>query len=185
MYLRAAERIARVYPNARFPIAFLKPAHLEMMQPNIRAAKVDALAHVGHTAEIIHASDICMSKSGSVSLELLFHAKPSTILYQVSRTDYGIYRLFRATGIMSDTYITLVNILAGRELFPEFISSTDVSEQLSARVLNWLSDSGAYNETVSQLIELRAGVAEPGATSRTAAYILDALGNQNTARRAA
>jgi lipid-A-disaccharide synthase len=185
MYLRAAERIARVYPKARFPVAFLRRQHEQLMEPYLRDVSLNITAHVGRTAEIIHASHVCMSKSGSVSLELLYHAKPSTILYQVSRTNYALYRAFRALGIVADQYITLVNILAGRELLPEFVSCTDVSSALSAHVLRWLEDRAAYKNTVDQLIQLRSRVAEPGAAQRTAEYILNTLSATTSKRRAA
>jgi lipid-A-disaccharide synthase len=185
MYLRAAERIARVYPRARFPVAFLRPSHVQLMQSCLRGTKLNLQEHVGHTAEIIHASHVCMSKSGSVSLELLYHAKPSTILYQVSRANYGLFQIFRGLGCVADTYITLVNILADRELLPEYISCRDVSENLSRHVLNWLDNPAAYTETVAELTKLRSRVAQPGATDRTATYILDALDARRVARQAA
>jgi lipid-A-disaccharide synthase len=126
-----------------------------------------------------------MSKSGSVSLELLHHTKPSTILYQVSRTNYGLYRVFRSFGFVAETYITLVNILAGRELLPEFISCSDISESLSRHVLRWLDDPKSHAQTVADLARLKSRVAQPGATDRTASYILNALGVPQIGRRAA
>jgi lipid-A-disaccharide synthase len=185
MYIRAADRIARVYPNARFPVAFLRPAHMQMMQRYFQETKLNLHAHVGRTAEIIEASYVCMSKSGSVSLEILHHTKPSTILYQVSKANYGLYRIFRALGGVADTYITLVNILADRELLPEFISCTDVSEALSVNVLQWLEDPQAHAHTVSELRKLKSHVAQPGATDRTAAYILNILATPAHHRKAA
>lgn len=177
-YLRVAQRIAHDFPAARFPIACLKPQHLEFVAQHITAARpaFHIRAHLGRTPEIIRASHVCLSKSGSVSLELLYHTKPSTILYQVSRVDYyGIYRILRGIGVMGAKYITLVNLLADRELFPEFVSCTDVSEAISGRMLGWLRNRAAHAEIVSELARLKLRVAQPGATERTAAYILDAL----------
>ena len=180
MYLRAAERIAHVFPKTRFPVACLRPDHLEFVEQRIAAARpaFDIRPHVGRTAEIIRASHACLSKSGSVSLELLYHTKPSTILYQITRYDYGIYRFLRGTGVMATKYITLVNLLAGRELFPEFVSCRDVSEPISRHVLTWLQNAAAHAHTVSELTRLKARVAQPGATARTARYILDVLGQK-------
>jgi lipid-A-disaccharide synthase len=132
---------------------------------------------VGRTAEIIHASRVCMAKSGSVSLELLYHTKPSTILYQVGRHEYGLYRFWRGAGLVAAPHITLVNLLAGRELFPEYVSCSDVSQPISEHVLRWLQDPAAYAATVSELAQLKLRVAHPGASSRTARHILQTLGS--------
>jgi lipid-A-disaccharide synthase len=186
-YLRVARRIAREFPAARFPVACLKQQHLEFVNQQIAAARpaFDIRAYLGRTPEIIRASHVCLSKSGSVSLELLYHTRPSTILYQVRRFDYYfIYRLLRSLGVMAAKYITLVNLLADRELFPEFVSCGDVSEPISRHVLNWLGNPAAHAEIVSELTRLKAAVAQPGATDRTAQYILQTLG-VSLARRAA
>lgn len=179
IYLRAAERIAREFPAARFPVACLRPNHLEIVERQIAAARpaFGIRPHIGRTAEIIRTSHVCMSKSGSVSLELLYHTKPSTILYQVTRYDYGFYRFVRGIGVIAAKYITLVNLLADRELFPEFISCTDVSEPISRHVLNWLGNPVAHAQVVADLTRLKSRVAQPGATERTAHYILDTLGH--------
>jgi lipid-A-disaccharide synthase len=188
MYLRAAQRIARAFPAARFPVACLKPQHLEFVEQQIAAARpaCDIQAYLGRTPEIIRASHVCMSKSGSVSLELLYHTKPSTILYQVTAFDYyAIYHPLRGIGMMAAKYITLVNLLADRELFPEFVSCGDVSESITRNILNWLENPAIHAQVVAELADLKARVAQPGATVRTALYILHVLGVALTRRVAA
>jgi lipid-A-disaccharide synthase len=185
VYLRSAAQIAREFPSARFPVAFLKEKHAELAKRELAHAQVNAKPYVGKTNEIIHASQVCMAKSGSVSLELLYHMKPSTILYQLGIANYATYRVLHAIGLMAAPYITLVNILAGHELFPEFIGRRDVSATLSGHVLNWLRDAGAREAIVAELAQIRSRVAQPGATARTAEYILNALGSTTRRRQAA
>jgi lipid-A-disaccharide synthase len=72
-------------------------------------------------------------------------------------------------------YISLVNLLADRELFPEFLTHRDEAEKVAGRVLHWLNDEGAYRDVCAQLAGLKGRVAEPGACRRAATYILDAL----------
>ncbi len=186
--VRAAERIAREFPKARFPVACFREQHRPLIETHIAASRLgdQVRPYVGRTAEIIRASDVCMAKSGSVSLELLFHTKPSTIMYQISKADYPIYRTLRALGVMAAPYIALVNILAGRELFPEFLTCADVSAAISERLMNWLRDSAACAQTVAELAKLKRLVAQPGAVARTAQYILEHLAVSTvTTRRAA
>ena len=44
--------------------------------------------YVGKTPELIRLAECCMAVSGSVSLELLYHTKPTVILYWISRLAY-------------------------------------------------------------------------------------------------
>jgi lipid-A-disaccharide synthase len=82
-------------------------------------------------------------------------------------------------------YITLVNLLADAELFPEFLSSRNESEAVAAHVLRWLDDGASYQALVDELTALKARVAQPGACTRTAEYILRTAAGPATARRVA
>ena len=140
----------------------------------------------------MHLADCCMACSGSVSLELLYHAKPTVILYWISRAAYFVQRYFRKV-----KYITLVNLLAtgelypadlspydpsqpgaGRVLFPEYLTCEDRSEQIAAHVIGWLRDPAARAARVAELERLKARVARAGASARAAKYILDALNHK-------
>ncbi len=185
VFLRAAERIAEVFPRARFPVACLRTEHLRFVEGQLAGTKLEMRPYVGRTTEIIRASHVCLSKSGSVSLELMFQTKPSTILYRVTRIDYCIYRFLNAIGVMASPYMTLVNILAGRELLPEYLTCTDVSQPLSQHILHWLQDASAHGRIVAELARLKARLAQPGTTERTARFILEALGTRPSVRTAA
>ena len=76
--------------------------------------------YVGRTAEIIEAADCAMAVSGSVSLELLYHTKPTVILYYISRFAYFVQTFFRKV-----RYITLVNLLTATDLFPKRVATYD------------------------------------------------------------
>ena len=93
---------------------------------------------MGRTPELIHCATACLACSGSVSLELLYHHKPTVIHYQISRTAFAVQRFFRKV-----RFITLVNLLASddrycqrgeaydpsrdRVPFPEYLTSDDRS----------------------------------------------------------
>jgi lipid-A-disaccharide synthase len=189
-FLCAAEQIARHVPGVRFAVAAFKQSQAEAVEQMAAEAAVPVEVHVGRTAELIHAADCCLACSGSVSLELLYHAKPSVILYQVSRFGYLIQSLFRKS-----RYITLVNLLTADDitttrpaaiydpanprdahvLLPEYLTREDKSSQLAAHCIEWLSDPGARARRVAALRKLRDKYAVGGASVRAAEYIAAAL----------
>lgn len=189
-FLRAAKQIVARVPDARFAIAAFKGSQAEMVRTLALAAGVPVEVHVGRTPELIHAADCCLACSGSVSLELLYHAKPSVILYQIGRVGYFIQSMFRRV-----RYITLVNLLTAKTiaggfpagiydpqdprdahvLLPEYLACEDRAPQLAGHVIEWLTVPGARTERVAALSELRERYAQGGASVRAASYISDAL----------
>jgi lipid-A-disaccharide synthase len=130
-----------------------------------------------------------MAVSGSVSLELLYHAKPSVILYHVSRLAFFAQRFFRKV-----RYITLVNLLTTDDLFPkrvavynpsdpvdaavlmpEYLTCQDKSRQVAEHIVEWLTDPAKRAARVSQLTELKERVGYGGASRRAADYLVAEL----------
>ncbi|MBX6315846.1 MAG: hypothetical protein IRY99_23475, partial [Isosphaeraceae bacterium] len=93
------------------------------------------------------------------------------ILYTVRPLDLWLARPF-----IRAKYITLVNLLADRELMPEYLTARDVSGDLAGWALRWLDHPAERARVSAALAELRARVAEPGASERAAARIAEALG---------
>ncbi len=175
--LRAAQCIHARRPDTRFLVACLHARHAQEVRPHFAAAGVPAEVHHGRTPEVIHLAHSCLAVSGSVSLELLFRGKPAAIVYNVPAAAVAVSKL-----LLRCKYITLVNLLADRLLFPEHVTSGNAGEQLASHVLRWLEDRNAYEELCGELGALRRRVAEPGACDRAAAAVLELAG---TARRRA
>jgi len=92
------------------------------------------------------------------------------VLYRIRPIDLIVSRWFTTC-----RYISLVNLLAGRELFPEFLTDRCEAEAISSHVLRWLNDADAYAAARAELWKLRQRVAEPGACQRAAQYVLATL----------
>jgi lipid-A-disaccharide synthase len=105
--------------------------------------------------------------SGSVSLELLYHGKPSAVLYRHRWISIALAYLLKRS-----PYITLVNLLADKELFPEYFGAKCPAESMAAHVLRWLNDRSAYESLCGELAALRERVAIPGACERAAEAVL-------------
>ncbi len=194
-FLRAAGEVRQQVPNARFAIAAFNDRQAETARKHVEELDFTVDVFVGRTPELIRLSHCCMACSGSVSLELLHHTKPTVILYWVKRIPYMVARNF----FMSVRFITLVNLLAADHpllnkgekydqatasndsvLFPEYLTYEDRSQQIARHVVGWLKDSDQYEERVRQLSALKEKYGSAGASSRGAAYILDHLPPRRT-----
>ena len=191
--LSSAKKITQSVPNVRFAVAAFKKKHAQMVEETIRRAGAAAPEKIevftGRTPELIEAAECCLAVSGSVSLELLYHTKPTAILYHVSPFAFWLQSIFRRV-----RYITLVNLLTTDELFPaqvgqyqegnpadahvlmpEYLTWQDCSDSLAKHAVEWLTDDRARESLIDRMRELREGVGQGGASKRAAEYMLEAL----------
>ena len=72
-------------------------------------------------------------------MELLFHGTPSVVVYKVRPLD-----LWVAGKLKTSPYISLVNLLAEKELFPEFLTDRCEAAAIAEHLLGWLNDDERY-----------------------------------------
>jgi lipid-A-disaccharide synthase len=192
-FIKAAESVHARFRTARFAIAAFKPHQADYARRLVAEAGLPIEVYTGRTPELIHLAECCMACSGSVSLELLYHKKPTVILYWVTRFAFWVQGFFRKV-----RYITLVNLLNARELFPariapydprepeadrvlfpEYLTWEDKSAQVAGHITRWLVDDNRREGLVAELAKLKARVARGGASRTAAAYILKELGERS------
>jgi len=176
LMLEAIRRLAKQHRDARFLIGAYRDTHglwcRQQLKHEDRRLPIDIF--VGKTSEVIEASECAMMVSGSVSLELLARATPAAVMYRVGR----VLHTFGQT-VLRVNSITLVNLMAGRTLFPEMVSvgrTEPAIDFLHKSVGAMLQDDYYRKGLIHQMDELRADQAIPGATDRAAQALLGRLG---------
>ncbi|MBM3982683.1 MAG: lipid-A-disaccharide synthase [Planctomycetes bacterium] len=168
MMLAAARKVHAARPDARFLVAAFSPAHADAVRAQVPAG-LPVEVHVGRTPEIIELAEACIAVSGSVGLEMMYRAKPAAIVYRLTRASSFLLRR-----LVKVKYMSLVNLMAGSPLYPEFPTTRDDSDAIAAQVLQWLNDPASRAALVGKLESLRARVAVPGACARAAEFLLAA-----------
>jgi lipid-A-disaccharide synthase len=179
--LRAAVEVARRRPETRFLVACLRPGHAELFDELLRRSghSLPRLEiHHGRTPEVIRLADVAWAVSGSVGLELMVEALATVVLYKIKHLDLLIARPF-----IKARFISLVNLLAEREVMPEFLTDRDVSGELAGWASRWLDDPAERRKASQALAELRDRVAVPGASSRAAEQIAAFLADRRPTDR--
>lgn len=192
LMLRAVAHLRRTIPDLHVVVAAFRPAQAERMKTMAENMQLPLEVFAGKTPELIRAADCCLAVSGSVSLELLYHEKPTVIVYRIGRLAYHIQSWFRRV-----KYITLVNLLAfggesaadlppqdretpqpEKALYPEFLTYHDCSREVARHLEHWLTDTAARKAVIEQLQQLKARLNWQGAVDRAAdaihAFILAA-----------
>ena len=172
--LRAAGALHTRGLKVRFAVACLHERHRALAfglldQARARGeipAGLSLELHAGRTPELIRLARVAWAVSGSVGLELMAESLPSVVLYKVKRFDLWVARRF-----IRSKYISLVNLLADAEVFPEYLTWQDASGALATWAERWLTDPAARERTTTALVELKRQVAAPGASDRAARHI--------------
>lgn len=184
--VRAAERIHAKVPDVRFAVASYNDEQAAMAAKILGSTNLPLTIIPKRTPELIHAATCCLAVSGSVSLELLYHAKPSVMQYQIPfLTHFAMQHLVRVQYMTLPNLITTPNIHPARRdkydrhspahahvLFPEYPDWRDRSVDVAQHAIDWLQDEPARSELVRKLVRLRESLAIGGASANAANYIL-------------
>lgn len=101
----------------------------------------------GSTDEVVRWSDLCMVVSGTVTLQIARQHKPMVIVYKLGRLAWSLI----ARWLIRTDYITLPNLIAGREICPELVPGLGGSAPIADRVVGLLEDQDAFNTQVREL----------------------------------
>ena len=124
---------------------------------------------------------VALSVSGTVLLDLLHHRVPTVVVYRLKKgLGPGFRRVF-----LSVPWFSSVNLLAGREVLPEFAFSTDEpTAEVAAHLVRFHSSPDDRARIRAELDETAARLGPRGATRRAAGHILAMASNGANARSA-
>ena len=114
--------------------------------------------------------DVAVCSSGTATLENALLGVPMVVVYKLSWATYAIAR-----ALVRVKHIAMANLLAGRELVPEFIQSDATAERIAGAALQFLEDAARAATVRAQLLDVRRSLGAPGAAGRAAAALLEDL----------
>jgi len=85
--------------------------------------------------------------------------------------------------MMKSRFVSIVNLLADEELFPEFLTTRCPAESMAAELLRWLDGPKELAARRAKLEELRDRVARPGACAAAARFITATVGRRGSSLR--
>ena len=113
--------------------------------------------------DVIAVADAAMVASGTATLETALLETPMVVIYKVSGISYAIGRR-----VIRVDHISLVNLIAGRNVVPELIQAEANPERIAAEVGQIVTRREKAREMRAALAEIREKLGTPGASQRTA-----------------
>jgi lipid-A-disaccharide synthase len=111
---------------------------LKQAAPDLPVTLVDC-----RSREVIAAADCVLTASGTATLETLLINRPMVVGYRVSPVTY---RLVKGLNLVKVPYVAMANLLAERELAPEFLQDRCRADLMGPALLGFLDAPGVVRE---------------------------------------
>ena len=162
--LDSLKLIQEKLPAAKAKMVLPNPA-LVTLAKSLGATNLEI--QIGELPWALAESDVALASTGTVTMECAFFGVPTVTLYKTSWLTYQIARR-----IVTVKSLTMPNLLAGEEVYPEFIQSAATPENLSQAALKLLQDEVQRAKIKAQLAQIVASLGAPGAAGRAATAVL-------------
>jgi lipid-A-disaccharide synthase len=146
------------------------PLPLSRGEGRVRGAKGPIEIAVGQTAAIMQRASVGIVASGSATLEAAYFGMPLVLIYKVAWPTYVAARL-----VVNVDFLGMPNLLAGKEVVPEFIQHEAKPDAIVNAVRLLMEDSPARDRMILDFNTIITKLGGTGASERAAQAILEEL----------
>ena len=171
--LQTAQRIVREQKNVRF--ISLATDH-EMRQKleeqwakqPMSGVSLDILS--GQSLTQLTRCSLAIVASGTATLECAMAGLPMLVIYKTSWLTYGLGRM-----LIRLPYLSMVNVLAGEKVVPEFLQGAAEPERLAKAALQILRNPKGAEAMAGRIRDVAKKLGGPGAAARAAQEVEEAI----------
>lgn len=168
--LRAARLVHAEDGRVHFAIPVAQPSLRPLVEALVseHAAGLPISILDGLASDVARVSRAALCASGTATLELLHYDCPLVVVYQATWLQELLVR-----PMLTTPWIGLVNVLARREICPEFAGRRDRSAEIADAALGLLRPGKARKRCLSAMEALRREVDVKGIDGRAADAVLE------------
>jgi lipid-A-disaccharide synthase len=126
---------------------------------------------VGETAAIMQRASVGIVASGSATLEAAYFRLPFVLIYKVAWPTYLAARL-----VVNVKYLGMPNVLAEREVVPEFIQHRAKPEAIAKAVWQLMENADARKRMISEFDVIVGKLGKGEASEKAAGAIMEEIG---------
>ncbi|MFW9893984.1 MAG: hypothetical protein ACFFFO_17405, partial [Candidatus Thorarchaeota archaeon] len=165
-----AIRLKQKYPDVTFTTVAVDVEKQQLLKEK-QIPGFECKFSISSVNETAKSADFAIVASGSATLEVTAAGCPMVIMYQSS------WILWQLVGwwLIKAKHLSLVNILSGKELVPEFMPYFTSTDPVVESIEHLLEDSDGLSQLSEDLINLVKPLAEKKASDQVANIALDML----------
>ncbi|MBM4455189.1 MAG: lipid-A-disaccharide synthase [Verrucomicrobia bacterium] len=124
----------------------------------------------GQSLTLLNRCTMAIVASGTATLECAVAGLPMLVIYKTSWFTYLLGRL-----VVKLPYLSMVNVLAGEKVVPEFLQGDATPPRLTMAALRILRNPRGTEQMVRRIREVAAQLGGPGAAERAAEEVEEAI----------
>jgi lipid-A-disaccharide synthase len=163
--LKAARLLRASRPNATFVVAAADADSERLIAAELKGTFIDGVRIVRGARAALESADAAWIASGTAVLEATLLEVPTVAFYVIEAAQVALARR-----VWRHPYITLPNILLGREVVPERLQDDATPERLAQALETVLRDPA---EQLAGMRAVRAALGESNALQRCAAFAVE------------
>jgi lipid-A-disaccharide synthase len=164
--LGALKLIREKLPAAKAKIV-LPNETLKQLADKLSVLPPDTEIQIGNLPPALAEADVAVASTGTVTMECAFFGVPTVTLYKTSWSTYQIGKR-----IVKVKWLTMPNILADEEIYPEFVQNAATPDNIAGAALELLQNEPRRIQIKKRLAQVVSSLGGPGANTRAAAAIL-------------
>jgi lipid-A-disaccharide synthase len=170
--LAAAAEVLAQQPSTRFEVAAASRFLAREIGHRLASSRIRHRFHVvmGDSSGTMQRAFAGMVASGTATLESAYFRMPFVLVYKVSWPTYVAARL-----VMRTRFLGMPNVLADREIVPEFLQHEARPRAIAPAVLELMDDRSAREAMISEFDAIIEKLGETGASEKAARAILKEL----------
>jgi len=177
-FLETGKWLQQRHPGLQVVVALVNDAIRDRYLQATNGVELDPPPRlvVGRAREVIAAADVVLTASGTASLEAALLKRPMVVAYIISRLTH---RLLRVLGLNKLEYFSLPNLLAGRELVPEYLQRQVCPTELGPALERYLNPQGEHENWRDAFTAIHQQLRR-NASDGAARAVLDLLSERQT-----
>ena len=176
--VRAAKRIQEKDPDVRIMASASRPDLKPRIEAALRPTGIPIEVLDGQTGRVLRSSRLALVTSGTTTLEGVFHTTPMLVLYRIPAISYWASRPWRLV-----PHIALPNLLAGREVVPEYVLWRDEDARFVDAAATCFAEPQERERIRAGLREVRSSLlARPDASVAAAQAVREIVDQRKIAR---
>jgi len=163
--LETCARIAKAAPLAAPRFILAVPPGLNLRE-RISGSSIQLLE--GQTWDVLVCSDLALAASGTVTIEASLLGTPMITFYRVNKLSWWVGK-----HLVKVPFYSMVNLVAGRKIVPEFIQNEMTADHLAEEALRLLGDEAALREMRRELALVVEQLSGPDDPMEVAASVVE------------
>lgn len=173
LLLETAARIAREQRNVQFVTLATGPEMRQRLEEEwskhpTSGVSLDIVS--GQSLTLLNRCTLAIVASGTATLECAMAGLPMLVIYKTSWFTYLLGRL-----LVKLPYLSMVNVLAGEKVVPEFLQGAANPERLATATLQILRNPRGTEKMAQRIRQVAAKLGGPGAAERATEEVEEAI----------